>query len=94
MAVPRHVCRQPQDEESPIALTEFLPEEDNSNMSSAPAVSDHEAVSEAGNNEASLKLYASAAEANENNISSNKSNFFGPTHLSIPILVMLTVIIV
>ena len=75
--------------DSRFAKSEFLHDEERRDE----AIEVIEAI-EAGNNEASLKLTAAAEEADEGNIVANKSNFSGPTNISIITVFMLTVLIV
>ena len=75
--------------DSRLAKSEFLHDEERRDEAAEVI----EAI-EAGNNEASLKLTAAAEEADEGNIVTNKSNFSGPTNISIITVFMLTVLIV
>ena len=54
----------------------------------------HDEASEAVTKEASLKRIAAAEETDDVNTVANKSNFSGPTNLSIIIVFVLTVLIV
>ena len=82
-----------------IHLKEYLPGKD-SRLAKSEFLHDEEGRDEAKEatevvtNEASLKLTADAEEADESNNVANKSNFSGPTNISIITVFVLTVLIV